>query len=182
MIDNLSLVFEDRQLRRCPILNEVTSTYDEVVSYLPVHTTPWRNSRARVLTGKAVMFNWQLNEQWRRWNHASTQLLRFGKESRSLNLSILNYQIDQWSDWQWRGDTPPWIDGEDHFLAEPEVGVDPARLGTFAILWAARLLLYDIVWMADDGHQYVRREIESCINISIRCGYLCSLYYGKRLV
>ena len=167
--------FQDYQIRRTPILNEVTPTYKEVVPYLPTYSLTWQNARASVLTMKAVMSNWQLNSQWRAWNHRSTQLMRFNTPARSLDLSILDYQMELWSDWKWSGTPLPDIDGGTHFNG------DPAKVGTYFTVLATRVLYYDIVWMADSGQENIKREIDLCRSIVVRAGYLCNRHYGERL-
>ena len=170
--------FKDYRIREAPILNEVTPTWEGVVPYLPRMTTAWSQSHIQLLSMKAIISNWQLNSTWRVWNKASTQLLTFGTTSRSLDKDILDYQLDLWSDWSWSGEPMPDVDGATHFSANS----DPAKVGTYFTVWAARLLCYDLLWMADAGQDVIRKDIRSCRDIVLRAGYICSKHYGDRLI
>lgn len=168
--------FQDYQIREAPILNEVTPTWQGVVPHLPRASDHWIASHSAVLSMKAIISNWQVNSNWRTWNRVSTQLLMFGTVSRSLDRDILDYQLYLWSDWKWSGEPMPDVDGGTHFNNS-----DPAKVGTYFTVWAARLLCYDILWM-DTGQDVIVRDIQACRSVVVRAGYLCSKHYGERLV
>ena len=175
--------FKDYSIREAPILNETTPTWKEVVPYLPRMTATWSQSHGWLLNMKAIISNWQLSSQWRAWNKASTQLLTFGTTSRSLDKDILDYQLNLWSDWSWGGEPMPDVDGGTHFDGSREQSrYDPAKVGTYFTVWAARLLCYDILWMADAGQDVIAREIQACRSIVLRAGYICKQHYGGRLI
>jgi hypothetical protein len=164
------LIPSDYPVRTAPSLIDLP--WSDVVQDLPTHL-PWRNSKVNILQMKAVMMNWCLNYKWMNWNHTSTQLMKFNISSRSLDRSILDYQLDLFSsprnDWNVER-----VDGGAYFI-------DPISAGVYATLYATRLLYYDSIWMQDTGWSAVVDDIRTCRSLVLRAGYICEQHYGERL-
>lgn len=176
-----------------PPLNQTISTYD-VVHYLPVDSVDWINSRTYLVKAKSILFDWIADRQFINWNIASTDIMIYNKINRSLDRSILDYQIDKWMDWSWQGEPPPAVDRianetlgnySGYGVSGEEVGNDPLRTAAFFTIWAARLLYYDMRWIdpsVSDYPESVRTEIDWCTGEANRARYLCEGYYGRSLV
>lgn len=160
------------QLHPAPKLIEAVTTYDEAIQDIPTYTTNWRSGYNIVLSDKALMMNWQTDEQWRNWNHGSTQLLKFHTPVRSLDRSILDYQLSKFY-------TP--IVEVTEPLDESVYFIDPVRTGTYLTLWAARLLMYHENWFTDKSQDDVWLQLSRCHAIVMRCAYICEKTFGERL-
>ncbi len=114
----------------------IDGVYSDVVQDLPRTLDKWQHSKNDILRMKSVVLNWQTEYKWRNWNHASTQLMMFHGEGRSLDRSLLDYQLDlALSDKSPIYCDP--IDGEG-LLGRPTIWdyIYPTQAATWAVLYA----------------------------------------------
>ena len=160
-------------------LNTTATTYEDAVLDLPRTLIAWTNSKARVLKAKAIMTNWQLDYAWCNWNYSSTQLMKFHTPAKSLDRSILDYQLDRILNEKNPTYCAP-ISGEGTLGRDTIWDYTyPINMGTWAVLYATRLLYYDINWVSDSGWTKVEREIDSLTGVVLSCGYTCEKTFGK---